>query len=148
MRPFVALLLLVLSLPGLVLPAGLWWHVCRCTRPMRAPEPAATCCAGHTAPTNTKSCCEPAMDDGDERRGEPEGERARAKCGCEWIAVADHRPETLPTDPPLAFVPLPHRIVVRLDFDPQPPTRLRLVAVDANNRAPPPDHARNLPLRI
>lgn len=54
-----ALLLLLLVLPGLLLPAGARWHVCGCAAPMSA-QPAA-CCAPSSPPSDAAPALPPQL---------------------------------------------------------------------------------------
>jgi hypothetical protein len=136
-----ALLLLLLVLPGLLLPAGSWLHVCRCAIPMAA-QPAACCAAAgdEAAP----SCC-----GGTSVRG-PAPALAAEVCRCEWLALPDLGDE--PATPPEA--PLEPAGPVALPAAPLAlPTAVLLPAhrrwSPRLQRPPPHPYAcRNLPLRI
>ncbi len=138
MRSFATLLLLLLALPALVLPAGLWLHVCRCLTPVR--DAALACCAVHSAPEAAPTCCgsRKPTDDGSPLRVVP-------KCGCEWIALADDRPDSSPPEP--AALPTTTAattvvaFVLRAEAMPPHPAWAR-----TTSRAPP-GQQRNLPLR-
>ncbi|MFY9342165.1 MAG: hypothetical protein WAT39_06740 [Planctomycetota bacterium] len=152
MRSFALWLMLVLALPGLLLPAGVFWHVCRCVSMAPAER---SCCAQHTAapaPASTHAtqstsvagcCCErgnlpPQRDD---------GTSASAPCGCTWILVGDDRadPAPLPVAPPPTMPPAEHCGWLPAPAPPAPSHRAWLAAA---NRPPPPDTWRSLPLRL
>lgn len=139
-----AVLLLLLVLPGLLVPAGAWWHVCRCVVPMQA-QPAA-CCAPVLAAESAPSCCGnavkptqatlPALADDD--------------CRCEWLSLPDLGDDfaaaPAPADAPTLAPPLRRLAVVA----PTAIAPLRACAWPPRHQRPPPDPfaARNLPLRI
>lgn len=140
MRP-AALLLLMLVLPGMLLPAGFLLRICRCE-----PAPvAAACCAAHADPTPHHGCCRHAdrapapVDDGLDR-AQADG------CGCIWLTLPAERPDPAPpgSDPLLAPPPAPMRIA------PLPPLPTAVTAPMPRSLQvrPPPDHQRSLPLRL
>jgi hypothetical protein len=147
----VAATLLLLLLPGLLLPAGLWWHVCRCE-----PLPTAThACCGPDAPADAgrAACCRhrrfvdaatPAPQPGSPPQA------ASDDCGCVWLEVP-HSPQQ--PSPPEPAPPLPCALAVA---GPARPWRLPAPTLQAQPRAhlvatsrppPPPHRQRNLPLR-
>jgi len=138
-----ALLLLLLVLPGLLVPAGARWHVCGCAVPMSA-QPTACCAPSSADEASTPSCCASAP-----ARSEAPA-LAVHECRCEWRALPD-----LGDDGPTATPPA--------DAAPAAPPELRLAIVplaivappalrvwSAHQQRPPPHPfaARNLPLRI
>ena len=143
----VAVLLLLLLAPGLLTPAGLWLHVCRCEA---LGQLTRTCChasAGATTPSPARTCCQ------HRQRSEapvPAAPEAQGDdCGCTWEPIGNG-PE--PATPPKVFVRPPA-------LPPQPTfvlaSSLRLaptttaLRIAPRLRAPPPPHAhRNLPLRL
>jgi hypothetical protein len=153
MRAFLASLLLVLSLPGLVLPAGVQWHVCRCASipGLVGEAPTASCCTPDDAPAPA-ACCRhagprPADDrspgDGDERDGV-----ARGVCGCTWVELGEDRPEpALPDHVPAPALP-PAAPAALHPFALAPPRGQAPTAPSFRHRPPPPDSHRNLPLRL
>jgi hypothetical protein len=158
MPPFVmrlvVWLLLVLVLPGLSVPAGTLWHVCRCAK-VAAPS-APSCCSHHAASANdapdderASSCCRHAAprDRADDRReGDPP--TASAACGCIWVALGEDRPDPTPPQTPAPLL-LPvagfEVLLPRPHAAPAAPAR---AWSSTRIRPPPPDHARNLPLRL
>ncbi|MBL8747814.1 MAG: hypothetical protein JNK78_01545 [Planctomycetes bacterium] len=135
-------LLLLLLLPGLLVPAGIALRWCRCEHPMTG---AASCCATKAAPM--RSCCE-------KRSTRPTnvGDTAvvaakeHGKCRCTWIKAPDDRPD--PTPPPAADpVALPAPAIAAIG-SPIVPTCTRCdLTVTVACRAPP-DRARCLPLLL
>ncbi len=143
MRAVTALLLL-LMLPGLLLPAGVSLRVCLCP-PATAGQPS--CCGEAAAP---RSCCghgerSPAGDPD----GDPERERTcgRGDCRCVWIQVPDDAQPTAPV-PALEFATAPPPVFAAVAHVPAaaPPAHRRWPAAD--NRPPPPDRQPSLPLRL
>lgn len=155
-----SLLLLLMMLPGLVLPAGVLMRICKCAS-MASAEHAAvhSCCANHSCcamvtPEHqpTAGCC------GNDHRGMPgldtpafnkgDGASLRAvACKCQWVQITDQQPDS--TTPQFSFpfggVPPPIATAVllpSLDCDALIPWPA------AETRPPPPDHARNLPLLL
>lgn len=136
-------LLLLLVLPGLLVPAGAWWHVCRCVVPMQA-QPAA-CCAPATDATSTPSCC------GSAAKPTPAlPTLADDDCRCEWLSLPelgdDFAAAPAPAAAPALAAPLRCLAVVA----PATTVPPRAFAWAARHQRPPPDPfaARNLPLRI
>jgi hypothetical protein len=147
--------LLLLLLPGLLLPAGLLLHICRCAETLSTP-PAHDCCAPAAtavAAVDGGSCCghgTAASAPTEPQPVEPPPDRppaARARdCGCVWVPLADDQPEPARPDPsPVALVepPAPGALVL-----PTPPAPVRPHAVHSAYGRPPPDHQRSLPLRL
>lgn len=136
-----ALLLLILVLPGLLLPAGFLLRICRCE-----PVPTvAACCAAHAEPAEHAGCCRhaqrpPAFPDDGLPRTHADG------CGCIWLTLPAERPDPAPpgSDPLLAPAPAP----LRIEPLPAPPTVVRTVVPRSQHVRPPPDHQRSLPLRL
>lgn len=148
---FSAALALLLMLPGLLLPAGLLLRICKCAESMLGTPPAATSCcakARQATPPPKPSCCQqhdrreraPAGDDGVDTLG-------AVPCKCIWVKVTDREPDPVPLPLALDFdyqAPLVAGLAVPpLHQDGQP---LRWLAAD--NRPPPPDRERNLPLLL
>jgi hypothetical protein len=136
-------LLLLLVLPGLLLPAGARWHVCGCAAPMSA-QPAACCAPSSIDEAATPSCCAGAP----ARSDVPA--LAADDCRCEWRALPDLGDDGPTASPPSDAAPaLPPQL--RLAIAPwtvvAPPA---LRAWSARQQRPPPHPfaARNLPLRI
>jgi len=141
------LLLLLLALPGLLLPAGAAWHHCGCGE--RAPQRPSCCSdvAKHPVATQTvRACC----------RKAPDAERAPLpvhtdeRCGCDWLPLADDRPAPRPPEPltppttePLALAS-PFELPALRTF---PASRLPNRGA-GTTRPPPPDRQRTLPLRL
>jgi hypothetical protein len=148
---FLSALALLLMLPGLLLPAGLLLRICKCAESMLATQPATmSCCAKHqpTAQPAVPSCCQqhdrreraPAGDDGATRIG-------AVACKCIWVKVTEHEPDPVPLPLGLAFdfqAPLVESLAVPPQHDEGQP--LRWLAAD--NRPPPPDRERTLPLLL
>jgi len=153
MRSFVALLTLLLALPGLLLPAGALWHLCGCAE---RGLPAQSCCvraAEASAPTPVlaneaqpvRSCCAGKTK---EPRGDETPQLVADDCGCEWLPIADDQPVGNTPEPPqpllLALPPQPAfapALVIAAT------TRVQAWVVRAS-RPPPPDEQRSLPLRL
>lgn len=138
------LLLLLLALPGLLLPAGAWLHVCGCAAPMAA-TPSACCAPADAAPEAAeRTCCS--------AHGQPQRAPRAADddCRCEWIPLPDlgDEPSTPPTAPnahALLIIASSPRIAVAPDF--VPPAHRRW-SPRLQRPPPPPFACRNLPLRI
>lgn len=141
MRALSALLLL-LVLPGLLLPAGVALRVCLCAW---TTAEAPSCCAAH-AQVAQPACCHhhepaPAPDPGGERAD------ARGDCHCLWIKAPDDRQPPAPL-PAIAVHIAPPPLVGGITIAP-PFVRHELHTCPApRSRPPPPDHQRNLPLRL
>jgi hypothetical protein len=161
MRAFRLLILLLALLPGLLVPPGLVVRYCRCAPVRTAATTASSCCAAPTTPAEG-SCprCHADADRADpgpeqlrqaeqpwqpEQPGQPS---ATAKaCACVWALPACDDAGGLPPAQVAALLP-----PLQLAWQPKglpectaaaalsPPQRLRA--------PPPPDHERNLPLRI
>src|SRR5262245_30981260 len=110
MRSSATLLVLLLCLPGLVLPAGFLLRICRCavaaantaaatpdccaahaccaTQPVATPVPLPSTCCAHCCPGNNL--------------GEPGAVQvAHRGCKCVWLKVPEHQPKpVLPQQPP------------------------------------------------
>ncbi|HZN41131.1 MAG TPA: hypothetical protein VFD82_20155 [Planctomycetota bacterium] len=156
MRSLATLLVLLLALPGLVLPAGFLWRICRCAAAAStaaatpsAASATACCCAAHQAVTPAplpSTCCDHCC------RGEKRSDHGAVlvtprSCKCVWVKVPDHQPKPLlPQQPPSS------------DVIALPPTSAGVVPVLADTgrrlqrfevaRPPPRDHHRNLPLLL
>jgi hypothetical protein len=155
MRSFLALLMLLLALPGLLLPTGALWHLCGCAAIERT---LPSCCAkaAAAAPREAapvRSCCaKPAKastaapaggaEDGDETP------HFRADdCGCEWIPLADDQPVRQTPKPPPVLLALPPQPAFEPAQLATAPSRVQAWVVRAS-RPPPPDEQRSLPLRL
>lgn len=142
------LLLLLLALPGLLLPAGAAWHHCGCGE--RAPQ-RPSCCSdaapGKKATQPIRACC----------RKAPDAERAPSPvltgecCGCDWLPLADDQPTT-PRPPEPLTPPTTEPLALASPFELpalRTPPASRLPSRGAGTtRPPPPDHHRTLPLRL
>lgn len=136
----VAVLLLLLLGPGLLLPAGLRLHVCRCPA---APVPAPSCCHAPAAAA-TPSCCQrtPTRPDSTPTAGVDD-------CGCQWLPLPERRgdadqpdlglPQAAPALPARAIAPAPSFPLV---------ATTTVSATNAPRAPPPPGRHRNLPLRL
>lgn len=138
-----ALLLLLLVLPGLLLPAGARWHVCGCAVPMSA-QPSACCAPAAATPDAPPSCCA-----GKPARGAPPALAAN-DCRCEWRALpdlGDDGPATPPTADAAPAAPVALQFAVAPLAIAAPPIAR---AWSPRHQRPPPHPfaARNLPLRI
>jgi hypothetical protein len=143
MRALVATLLLLL-LPGLLLPAGLLLHVCRCAPPPTAAN-APSCCS-HEAPAAPaeRACCSSST--ADRGSGDERPTLRSDDCGCVWVTITDDQPDPTRPEPTLFAVPaaLPGA------SSPLPATSPRAHSSHHVGAAirPPPDHQRSLPLRL
>lgn len=151
MRSFVALLSLLLALPGLLLPAGVLWHLCGCEE---RGLPAQSCCARANetptpavpvAPTAVRSCCAgkakaPSSNDTPHFVADD--------CACEWLPIADEQPVRNTPEPPPILLALPPQHAFA------PPAAVAAGHAAAQSwtvvasRPPPPDARRSLPLRL
>lgn len=142
-----AAFLLLLLLPGLLLPGGMLLHLCRC-EPTPGAAPYACCqqAAAHPATAAPRACChrQPA--------GTPHDEAPRAeadRCGCQWLPLPETRDDPAPPDltPPLPG-PMTHAREPFAVLLPTPlPAHRSWQAADS--RPPPaPTRERNLPLRL
>jgi hypothetical protein len=149
------LTLLWLLLPGILLPAGLWLHVCRCApREVRVAtccatadpaEPAADLAGGQEPRSSRPSCCAHHELRPTGAPADPPSATAD-ECGCVWVTVGDDQPEPNRPAPFDLALPAP-KLRWRA---PWPPLR-RAVELRAPAWAvvrPPPDHHRSLPLRL
>lgn len=162
MRSVPSLLLLLLMLPGLLLPAGALWHLCGCAEPM--PARTRSCCASadamatatatakRTPPPSARVCCQgkvaPTPSDENRDDGDEPPRASADDCACRWLPLGDDRPAPAPpgAGPQLALAPLPARFPLSLpitDRIPPPDHRWSVAAT-----RPPPDHERSLPLRL
>ena len=147
---FLTALALLLMLPGLLLPAGLLLRICKCAESMLGAPPAAmSCCAKAKQPAQpaTPSCCQ----QHDRRERAPAGDDAidtiAVPCKCIWVKMTDREPDPVPLPLALDFdfhAPLVAGLTVLPQHDEGQP--LRWLA--AENRPPPPDRERNLPLLL
>jgi len=163
------LMLLLLLLPGLLLPPGLVLAVCQC-RPARAttaghgPASQASCCADKPVPITATCCCSAAdsngafgdegdtddgnsddgnTDDGNTDDGLPQ-HRAK-RCGCEL-----RLPDTEDPAPATEWLPIAGPALLSHPVLPwlQPPQLLHRASLAVQVRPPPPDARRNLPLLL
>ncbi|HEU4419933.1 MAG TPA: hypothetical protein VFT55_13455 [Planctomycetota bacterium] len=150
--------MLLLALPGLVLPAGFLWRICRCAvanantaaaTPGQADGATASCCAAHPVATTTvppSTCCQHCCLY--EHRSDHGAVQVTSRsCKCVWVKVPDHQPKpVLPQqvpDPDVADLPLASATVV----PPLADTGCRLPRFEVA-RPPPRDHHRNHPLLL
>ncbi len=138
-----AAFLLLLLLPGLILPAGMLLHVCRCAP--RASAETRSCCATEKQPERP-ACCRAHR--GERPRAPASDEpRFEARCGCTWVPMPEPRFE--PFVPDLATIAAParasHSVPIVVDWTHCPPPR---AWPTADCRPPPPHRERNLPLRV
>ena len=154
MRSLAPLLMLLLALPGLVLPAGFLWRVCRCAAATAGtaaatPDAPASCCAAHRIETPAplpSTCCAHCCRA--ENHGDPGAVQvAHRGCKCVWLKVPDHQPKpVLPQQPPSPDL---------IALSPASPVVVQALA-DAGRRLPgfeiarppPRDHHRSLPLLL
>lgn len=145
-------LLLLLVLPGLLLPAGFVLHVCLCAVAAAGPAdaPQADCCGATRAQgarAHAGTCCH-RISGGAPADDAPGPRASRDDCSCLWIQAPEHKPAPAP----LGQAPDP-----RLDA----PLVGWAIAVPgladggdllawpcAESRPPPPDRHRNLPLLL
>lgn len=139
-----ATLLLLLCLPGLVLPAGLRLRWCLCASVVVTNGGPRSCCKP-AAEATTPPCCR-------HHERTPGGQDERlpvasdGRCGCTWLQVPEHKPEPAPPDVATSpFLDLPPLLVA---FVPPAPSPSHRVVPDAIAYHPPPGHARNLPLLL
>lgn len=151
MRSFLALLMLLLALPGLLLPAGALWHLCGCAAVERT---VPSCCAkaGATTPRQAapvRSCCATKAKAPAESPSEgDETPHVRADdCGCKWIPLADDQPVRNTPEPPPVLLALPPQPAFTPTLAVATPSRVQAWVVRAS-RPPPPDERRSLPLRL
>ena len=131
------LLLLLMLLPGLVLPAGAAFDLCRCAQPPEATGVA--CCEPATAPTcrcGTGSAIE---------QGEAISDGCCEHCTCRTVEVPDDPfdPWLAPRDADPELAPPDAAPISRTSITTAP----RLVVNQARVR-PPPDRERSLPLLL
>lgn len=142
------LLLLLLALPGLLLPAGTAWHRCGCAELL---VERSSCCA-HTAPREAPqrqpagACCAR----GDDQERSPAPVLRADRCGCEWLPLAAEQPTPAPPEP-LTPPPSPP-LCCATPFELPPlrtaPAHQQPDRGAATTRPPPPDRHRTLPLRL
>lgn len=153
MRSFVALLTLLLALPGLLLPVGALWHLCGCAALERT---VPSCCAPAAAPREAapvRSCCASKAKTPAERPSEgPTGREETPHlgaddCGCEWVPLADDQPVRNTPEPPPMVLALPPQPAFEPAMAVAAPVRVQAWVVRAS-RPPPPDEQRSLPLRL
>ena len=154
MRSFATLLVLLLALPGLLLPAGFLWRICHCAvananTAAATPSETASCCAAHpvATPTTPPSTCCRHCGLYEQRSDHGAVQVMSRTCKCVWVKVPDHQPKpVLPQ-----HVPSP-------DVAAQPATSPGVVPVLADTgrrlprcevaRPPPRDQHRNHPLLL
>ena len=142
------LLLLLLALPGLLLPAGTVWHRCGCAQLL---VERSGCCA-HATPRATcerppaRACCKA----GNDLERSPTPTLQADRCGCSWLPLAEDQPT--PTPPESLPLPPSPLLACAAAFELPPlraPRANRLPERGAaTTRPPPPDHHRTLPLRL
>jgi hypothetical protein len=140
-------LLLLLLLPGLVLPAGMLLRICLC-------EPAvgsavSGCCAPSTPEPAERACCSRGAGESSERLPDEPGSSARPAhaCRCLWLQLGEEQPDPerprTENAPSFALLPGPEGPAPAL------PAELRVGrAVRERIVRPPPDHQRTLPLLL
>jgi hypothetical protein len=138
-------LLLMLMLPGLLLPAGVVLHVCLCAW---AASDAPTCCAAHGDVT-PRSCCVHHRARAAKQDTEQGGERtdARGNCHCVSVQAPDDRPLPAPVPPVAMHVAAPPPAGAIAIAPPVAQHELRTFPLP-HCRPPPPGRHRNLPLRL
>ena len=155
MRSLATLLVLMLALPGLVLPAGFLLRICRCSAAASSAAAAASgSCAAHSCcatpvgkpATPPATCCQHCCTTEDRSDHGPVQVAPRG-CKCVWVKVPDHQPKPAPPQQP----PSP-------DVQALSPSTTGVIPVlaDAGRklptfevaRPPPRDHHRNLPLLL
>lgn len=145
-------LLLLLVLPGLLLPVGLVLSLCRCASsrsPCQVSQSDDGAAARNDACCAATQCCpcgEAKADPGDGAGGTTM--RAHQYCKCPVLRGPDHKTEATapdrsgdPIEQPIAFAP---------EAQQREPLAPRVVfrGEAAELSRPPPDHARNLPLLL
>lgn len=142
-----AALLLLLLLPGLILPGGMLLHLCRC-EPTPGAEPRACCqqAAAHPATTNPRACCHR------QPTGTPHDEAPRAdddRCGCQWLPLPETRDDPAPPDLTSPLTGPTARALEPVEVLPPTPLPAWRAWQAADSRPPPaPSPGRNLPLRL
>lgn len=150
MRSLTAFLLLCM-LPGLLLPMGFVMRICRCAEASVAQFPEGrSCCAKKSVPSLApkSSCCQHAGHD--RRSPSPEGgttEVTAVACRCDWVKIADHQPDSTPPAAHLQL-DLSHPPIGPVTVPPLGDQGCLRPWPAAENRPPPPDRARNLPLLL
>lgn len=148
MRHAAALLLLLLMLPGLLLPAGMLLHVCHCEA--LAERTVHSCCRHATTTAEApRTCCHHRPATPAPRGGDGLPRASQDDCGCEWLPLPDAGQD--PLRPAAAFAlpdaaPLPAGTVAAWPSAAAPAVRPHRPA--ACRPPPPPDRERNLPLRL
>lgn len=132
-------LLLLLLLPGLVLPAGLLLRLCRCERPR---EPASCCQVAAAEP----SCCRHADPAPPAPAPGAPDEAIAPRCGCTWLQLGPDHPEPQRSD--AAPVELPSALPTAAATLPEPVAAIDRAPTAWSWCRPPPDHGRTLPLRL
>jgi hypothetical protein len=142
--------LLLLMLPGLLLPAGLLLRLCRCAEAavavasccaVRGPSQAQACCAAHepTAAADARSA--------PGERGDVPVAASTRPCGCVWIAPNEHKPDPAPPDVVAPAAP-PLLPIAAVAVPPSAARPSHHTPPAEPARPPPPDRRRNLPLRL
>lgn len=142
-----AAFLLLLVLPGLLLPAGMLLHVCRCEALVE--RTVRSCCQHETNTAAARTCCHHRPATPSPRSGEGLPRASQDDCGCEWLPLPDAGQD--PLRPAAGFAlpdatPLPAGTVVACPSAAAPAVRPHRPA--ACRPPPPPDRERNLPLRL
>jgi hypothetical protein len=150
MRSFATLLVLLLCLPGLVLPAGFLLRICHCAAVASNTAAAIpACCAAHAVATpaiRSSTCCQHCCR-AKERSDHGAVHLASRACKCVWVKVPDHQPKpVLPQQAPspdvIALPPASAAVV-----PPLAGAGRRLPSFEVA-RPPPRDHHRNHPLLL
>lgn len=146
-----SILLLLLMLPGLLLPGGAVFDFCECL--LAAPPatavataPIAGSIAGPIAGSIAGSVCCCPSGARDDDAGNAACPACCEHCTCASVSVPDDAPDPLPPPPPPGFDLAPPT-VAPITFVWPPATTLRLRPELATVR-PPPDQQRNLPLLL
>ena len=151
MRSVATLLMLLLALPGLVLPAGFLLRICRCDRVTASPDAAATpgCCGAQQKAQASlpRPCCQHSCCRTSDRSDDGAVQVAPVCCKCVFVKVPEHQPEpSLPQHASSTDVlALPTSTVAAIPALGDPGRALRRFAV---THPPPRNHHRNLPLRL
>ena len=144
---FFAAFLLLLAMPGLLLPAGFLLRICRCDATPKSEQRSCCSAATATAAAPTRSCCQHRQD----RDEAPPDRTPRAhanQCGCVWLHVPDDRHDpTLPdgASPMLGSTPTTCTLPVAPTWS---TPNACIAAPWVESRPPPPGTNRNLPLRL
>ena len=150
-----ALLLLLLSLPGLLVPAGFALHWCHCGDPATTANAQASCCAAEperTPESAPRRCCHGGCCGTTAATGPDGGEDAHESgtpcdghCTCTTLLTPGHKPDPMAPGhagmPPMA---LPAAGVAPIFL----PIHFAASWHTTATRPPPPDRERTLPLLL